>query len=39
MSMSMNNGATPGGRVVVGLFTDAVQRRGFIVREGVFSRV
>jgi uncharacterized membrane protein len=37
VSMSMNNGATPGGRVVVGLFTDAVRRRGFIVQDGVFN--
>ena len=37
MSMSMNNGATPGGQVVVGLFTDGAQRRGFVVRDGVFS--
>jgi hypothetical protein len=36
VSMSMNNGATPGGRVIVGLFNDAVRRRGFIVQEGVF---
>jgi uncharacterized membrane protein len=37
MSMSMNNGATPGGQIVVGLFTDGAQRRGFVVRDGVFS--
>ena len=36
VSMSMNNGATPGGRVIVGLFSDAVRRHGFIVQEGVF---
>ena len=36
VSMSMNNGATPGGRVIVGLFNDAVRRHGFIVQEGVF---
>lgn len=34
--MSMNNGATPGGRVIVGLFNDAVRRHGFIVQDGVF---
>jgi hypothetical protein len=37
MSMSMNNGATPGGRIIVGLFTEGVARRGFVVRDGVFS--
>jgi len=36
VAMSMNNGATPGGRVIVGLFNDAVQRHGFIVQDGVF---
>ena len=36
VSMSMNNGATPGGRVIVGLFNDAVRRHGFIVQDGVF---
>ena len=35
--MSMNNGATPGGRVIVGLFNDAVRRHGFIVQNGEFS--
>jgi len=34
--MSMNNGATPKGRVVVGLFTDAVRRHGYIVQDGAF---
>jgi hypothetical protein len=36
VSMSMNNGATLGGRVIVGLFNDAVRRHGFIVQDGVF---
>jgi hypothetical protein len=36
VSMSMNNGATPGGRVIVGLFNDAVRRHGFVVQDGVF---
>jgi hypothetical protein len=36
VSMSMNNGATPGGRIIVGLFNDAVRRHGFIVQDGVF---
>jgi probable HAF family extracellular repeat protein len=36
MAMSMNNGATPGGRVIVGLFNDAVRRHGFVVQDGVF---
>ena len=36
VSMSMNNGATPGGHVIVGLFNDAVRRHGFIVQDGVF---
>ena len=36
VSMSMNNGATPGGRVIVGLFNDDVRRHGFIVQDGVF---
>jgi hypothetical protein len=35
--MSMNNGATPSGRVIVGLFNDAVSRHGFVVRGGVFK--
>ena len=39
VSMSMNNGATPGGRVIVGLFNDGVRRHGFIVQDGVFSPV
>jgi hypothetical protein len=38
VSMSMNNGATLGGRVIVGLFNDAVRRHGFIVQDGVFYR-
>jgi uncharacterized membrane protein len=36
MAMSMNNGASPGGRVIVGLFNDAVSRHGFVVQDGVF---
>lgn len=36
MAMSMNNGATPGGHVIVGLFNDAVRRHGFVVQDGVF---
>jgi len=35
VSMSMNNGATPGGKLIVGLFNDAVRRHGFIVQDGV----
>jgi hypothetical protein len=34
--MSMNNGATPGGEVIVGLWNDA-SRHGFVVRGGVFE--
>ena len=34
--MSMNNGATPGGEVVVGLWNDT-RRHGFVVRDGVFE--
>lgn len=34
--MSMNNGATPGGRVTIGVFNDGVRRHGFIVQDGVF---
>lgn len=34
--MSMNNGATPGGDVVVGLWNDT-RRHGFVVRHGVFE--
>jgi hypothetical protein len=37
MTMSMNNGATPGGRVIVGLFNDAVRRHGFVVQDGEFQ--
>jgi|SRR5215471_1641768 len=36
MAMSMNNGATPGGHVIVGLFNDAVRRHGYVVQDGVF---
>jgi uncharacterized membrane protein len=35
--MSMNNGATPGGELIVGLWNDMVGRHGFIVQDGVFS--
>src|SRR5262249_42673388 len=36
--MSMNNGATPGGHMIVGLFNDMIsgQRHGFVVQDGVF---
>lgn len=34
--MSMNNGATPGGEVIVGLWQDT-RRHGFVVRRGVFE--
>jgi hypothetical protein len=37
VSMSMNNGATPTGRIVVGLFNDAVRRHGFVVQDGAFQ--
>jgi hypothetical protein len=37
VSMSMNNGATPGGHVIVGLFNDDARRHGFVVQGGVFS--
>lgn len=37
MAMSMNNGATPGGSVIVGLFNDAVRRHGFVVQDGEFQ--
>lgn len=37
MAMSMNNGATPGGGVVVGLFNDAVRRHGFVAQNGAFA--
>lgn len=36
ISMSMNNGATPGGEVIVGLWNDT-RRHGFVVRNGVFE--
>ena len=36
--MSMNNGGTPGGRTVVGLFMDmSNQTRGYVVREGMLT--
>jgi uncharacterized membrane protein len=35
--MSMNNGATPDGALVAGLWTDASGRHGFIVQDGVFT--
>jgi hypothetical protein len=34
--MSMNNGATPGGEMIVGLWNDT-RRHGFVVRHGVFE--
>jgi uncharacterized membrane protein len=34
--MSMNNGATPGAHMIVGLWNDMVGRHGFIVQDGVF---
>jgi len=34
--MSMNNGATLDGSVIVGLWNDASRRHGFIVQDGVF---
>jgi len=38
VSMSMNNGATPGGAVIVGLWTDMDNHRhGFQVQNGVFQ--
>ena len=37
MAMSMNNGSTPGGGIIVGLFNDAVRRHGFIVQRGEFQ--
>jgi probable HAF family extracellular repeat protein len=37
VSMSMNNGATPGGGIIVGLWTDmSNHRHGFQVQNGVF---
>jgi uncharacterized membrane protein len=40
-SMSMHNGATPDGKLIVGLFTDMVDNRGkgFILDRGTFSRL
>lgn len=36
--MSMNNGATPGGNMIVGLWTDmSNHRHGFVVRDGSFQ--
>jgi probable HAF family extracellular repeat protein len=35
--MSMNNGATPGGHTIVGLWDDMGHRRGFKVEKGVFK--
>jgi uncharacterized membrane protein len=35
--MSMNNGATPGGAVIVGLWNDTIGRHGFVVQDGVFQ--
>ena len=35
--MSMNNGATPGGEVVIGLWNDMVGRHGYIVDHGSFQ--
>ena len=37
--MSMHNGATPDGQMIVGLFTDMMDGRGkaYVVRRGVFS--
>jgi len=39
MPMSMNNGAAPGGNVIVGLWNDMVtgSRHGFVVRDGAFQ--
>ena len=41
MPMSMTNGATPGGGVIVGLFNDmdlaGNPRRGFVIRNGAFQ--
>lgn len=38
VSMSMNNGGTPGGGVVVGLFTNmSNQQRGYVVRSGMLE--
>jgi uncharacterized membrane protein len=36
---SMHNGATPDGRMIVGLYTDTTDGRGkaYIIRDGVFS--
>src|SRR5205085_1525538 len=35
MPMSMNNGATPDGRTIVGLWTDMGVQHGLIVQDGV----
>jgi len=35
--MSMNNGAKPGGEVVIGLFNDMVGRHGYVVDHGSFQ--
>jgi hypothetical protein len=35
--MSMNNGATPGGEVVIGLWNDMGGRHGYIVDHGTFQ--
>jgi probable HAF family extracellular repeat protein len=38
MPMSMNNGATPGGHMIVGHWTDmSNHRHGFVVQDGVFQ--
>jgi hypothetical protein len=39
MPMSMNNGATPGGHMIVGFWSDMVtgRRHGFVVQDGVFQ--
>jgi len=38
MPMSMNNGATPGGQVIGGLWVDMnSQQHGFLVRDGMFQ--
>src|SRR5215468_5264108 len=38
--MSMNNGATPGGHMIVGFFNDMMsgQRHGFVVQDGAFTQ-
>jgi hypothetical protein len=37
--MSMNNGATPGGRTIIGLWTDMMTNHthGYVVKDGVFQ--